>query len=71
MRNKPELTPEQAKALERFADAHGRTWKSKLRTMWMNGRDALQPDGAYLRQVRNSQPPSFLDSYRLPAAATV
>jgi hypothetical protein len=71
MREKPELTPEQAKALNRFAEAHGRNWKSQLRTMWMNGRDALQPDGAYLRQVRNSQPPSFLDTYRVPAPALV
>lgn len=71
MREKNQITPEQARALSRFADAHGRNWKSKLRAMWMNGRDALQPDGAYLRQVRNNQPPSFLDSYRVSAAATV
>lgn len=64
MREKTPLTPEQTKALNRFAQTYGRTWKSRLRAMWFNGRDALQPDGAYLRQIRNSQPPSFLDTYR-------
>jgi hypothetical protein len=60
----PELTPEQIAALNRFAAEYGRTWKSKLREMWMNGRDALREDGGYLRQVRNQQPPSFLDNYK-------
>lgn len=58
-----DLTAEQAAALNRFAAQFGRTWKSKLREMWMNGRDDLRPDGCYLRQVRNQQSPSFLDNY--------
>jgi hypothetical protein len=64
-----ELTPEQSAALNRVAAQYGRNWKSKLRLMWMNGRDALRPDGGYLRQVRNQQPPSFLDKYK-PAPVT-
>jgi len=63
------LTPEQRAALDDFAAKHGRTWKSKLRTMWMNGQDAMQVNGAYLRQVRNQFPPSFLDGYRPTAAS--
>lgn len=59
-----DLTAEQADALNRFAAEFGRTWKSKLREMWMNGRDDLRKDGCYLRQVRNQQSPSFLDNYR-------
>jgi hypothetical protein len=64
MEKDPELTPEQIAALNRFAAEYGRYWKSKLREMWMNGRDALREDGCYLRQVRNQQPPSFLDTYK-------
>lgn len=67
--DKPELTPEQAAALDKFAAEFGRYWKAKLRQMWMDGRDAIRSDGAYLRQVRNQQPPGFLDSYR-PGSAT-
>lgn len=64
MSNKFELTAEQKQALDNFAAKHGRTWRSKLRSMWFNGQDASQPDGAYLRQVRNQQPPAFLDAYK-------
>ena len=67
--DKQELTAEQAAALDRFAAEFGRYWKAKLRQMWMNGRDAMRSDGAYLRQVRNQQPPGFLDNYR-PGSAT-
>jgi len=59
-----ELTAEQQQALNNFAAKHGRTWRSKLRAMWFSGQDAVQPDGAYLRQVRNQQPPAFLDAYK-------
>lgn len=50
---KPEMTPEQKEALTRFAATHGRTWRSKLRTLWATGKDEQSPDSAYLRQVRN------------------
>jgi hypothetical protein len=60
----PALTPEQKQALDTFAAKNGRTWRSKLRALWFSGRDAALPDGAYLRQVRNQQPPAFLAAYR-------
>lgn len=60
----PELTPEQRDALNKFAAKYGRYWKSKLREMWFNGRDAQLEDGGYLRQVRNQQPPGFLNKFR-------
>jgi hypothetical protein len=59
-----DLTTEQQNALNNFAAKHGRTWRSKLRSMWFSGADANQPDGAYLRQVRNQQPPAFLDAFK-------
>jgi hypothetical protein len=71
MTDQQTLTPEQRNALDKFAAQQGRYWKSKLRTMWMDGRDAQREDGCYLRQVRNQQPPRFLDSYRpTPVTAT-
>jgi hypothetical protein len=59
-----DLTTEQQNALNNFAAKHGRTWRSKLRSMWFSGEDANQPNGAYLRQVRNQQPPTFLSAYK-------
>jgi len=64
MSTKFDVTAEQKQALNNFAAKHGRTWRAKLRSMWFNGKDASQPDGAYLRQVRNQQPASFLASYK-------
>lgn len=64
MTQRQTLTPEQRAALDKFAAEHGRYWKSKLRAMWMDGRDAQRKDGAYLRQVRNQQPPRFLEGYQ-------
>jgi hypothetical protein len=40
-------------ALQRFADNHGKTWKSKLWDKWLSGQDAYMVDGSILRQVRN------------------
>jgi hypothetical protein len=34
--------------------------------MWFDGRDANEPDGGYLRQIRNQFGPSWLLKYRLP-----
>lgn len=59
-----DMTNEQRQALDSFAQKHGRTWRAKLRSMWFSGQDANQPDGGYLRQVRNQQPPSFLNAYK-------
>lgn len=65
-----ELTSEQSAALDKFAAEFGRNWRSKLRTLWMNGRDDLRKDGCYLRQVRNQMPPGFIDTYRPGPAPT-
>lgn len=54
------LTTEQAEALKRFAAANGRYWKGELSTLWATGRDASQPDGALLRQIRNNLGPTWL-----------
>ena len=40
-------------ALQRFADKHGRQWKSLLWEKWLNGQDDYLADGPVLRQVRN------------------
>lgn len=55
------MTLEQYAAVCAFAAANGRCWRDKLRTLWMNGGDVNQPDGCYLRQVRNSIGPSGLE----------
>jgi len=48
------LTSEQRQALWRFAERHGRRWRSKLRHLWYTGRDLNTPDAALLRQIRNN-----------------
>ena len=58
------LTNEQRAALERYARVYGRTWKSKLNTAWFNGTDSNEPDGCYLRQVRNLFGPSWLIKFQ-------
>jgi hypothetical protein len=60
------LTPKQEAALIRFARDNGRSWKRELNLMWFDGRDANEPDGGYLRQIRNQFGPSWLLKYRLP-----
>ena len=57
----PELTNEQAHALQSYAEENGRRWKGKLNDDWMLGRVY----GA-LQQVRNEFGPTWLKSYRLP-----
>ena len=51
---------QQVEALLRFADDHGRNWKSALNHLWMR---AAAP--AVLHGLRNSHGPSWLASYRL------
>jgi len=46
-------TQAQLAALQRFADAKGRSWKSILRGYWFTGQDEQEEDSALLRQVRN------------------
>lgn len=57
---KKQPTPGQIEALKRFAETHGRTWKSKLVNTWISGRDERIPDAALLRQVRNQLGPQWL-----------
>lgn len=64
MRSMPTRTqPTQAQvdALQAYAVAHGRSWKSKLINDWMQGRC----QGA-LQHVRNVFGPSWLLRFRLP-----
>lgn len=68
-RQGPSLSPEQRQALERFASRHGRTWKSKLRSLWTSGKDDRGPDGGLLRQVRNTVGPVGLSGIRLKVSA--
>ena len=48
------LTSEQKSALKAFADRNGRSWKSRLCDLWMNGRDWREPEASLLRQIRNA-----------------
>lgn len=61
------LTREQFAALQRYAAQHGRTWKRDLSSAWASGTDEREPDGAYLRQIRNTFGPSWLMAFRMPA----
>lgn len=59
-------TPEQLQALVDFSKRHGRYWKRELNLMWFNGRDADEPNGHLLRQVRNQLGPTWLHHFKLP-----
>jgi hypothetical protein len=61
------LTQDQEAALVAFAARHGRCWKSTLQTMWINGRDASEPEGSTLRRIRNQFGSAWLQKYKLPA----
>lgn len=58
------MTAEQIQALQAFAAKHGRSWKSKLRSAWASGRDERLPNGALLRQIRNTLGPVGLAKFR-------
>ena len=51
-------TPEQLAAVQRFATQHGHGWKQRLVQVW--AQDAICPDAALLRQVRNQFGPAWL-----------
>jgi hypothetical protein len=57
---------EQLAALQRFANANGRTWKSALSLAWQTCADERETDGCYLRQVRNQFGGKWLYSNRNP-----
>jgi hypothetical protein len=62
------IGPDQSQlaALQRYANAKGRTWKSALSMAWQTGADEREPDGCYLRQVRNRFGAKWLHSDRNP-----
>jgi hypothetical protein len=63
-------TQEQLAALTRFATKYGRTWKSKLGDVWMDGNYHgtmfSGSDAYHLQQIRNQFGPSWLVNFRLP-----
>lgn len=59
------LNPEQHAAIKDFAKKYGRSWKAELLNRWLDGRDAREPNGHFLRQVRNQLGPQWLQSFRL------
>lgn len=60
------ISTQQIQALRNYAASKGRFWKCQLCRDWVSGRDALEPGGALLRQVRNSFGPSWLKRFKLP-----
>lgn len=56
----------QLAALQRYATANGRNWKSALNNAWFSGKDEQEPDSALLRQVRNQFGPKWLTSTKNP-----
>jgi hypothetical protein len=66
----PKLSAEQLNALQQFAATHGRNWKSELHSMWIDGRDACQPNGSILRQIRNWFGPTWLQRFSIKKAAS-
>lgn len=56
---------EQLAALRAFKARHGRRWKEDLSSMWVSGKDASQPNGHLLRQVRNQGGPQWLVKFKL------
>ncbi|MQW86378.1 hypothetical protein [Sinorhizobium saheli] len=64
----PPLDPEEEQALQAYAAKHGRRWKTILNRVWMG--EPPRDDAGTLRRLRNSHGPSWLQSYRLPRAAS-
>jgi|HubBroStandDraft_1064217.scaffolds.fasta_scaffold34755_8 hypothetical protein len=58
-----QLDHAQLYALEMYARANGRYWKSKLHDDWMNGRSS-----GTLQQIRNSFGPTWLTRFNLKRA---
>lgn len=56
-------TAEQLAALERFAARSGRTWKAKLRDVWLG--DPVIEDQGHLRSLRNELGPRWLQRFKL------
>jgi hypothetical protein len=54
------LRDDERRALQRYATANGRTWKSQLSLAWSTCADELEDDCGPLRSVRNRLGPSWL-----------
>ena len=65
------LSLEQAEAVLTFARKNGRDWKEALMSAWLNGTDAREPNGALLRQVRNTLGPQWLEIANLGTIAAL
>lgn len=52
-------------ALVAYKDKYGKQWKTKLLTAWLYGTDVKEPGGCYLRQVRNTLGPQWLETVTL------
>jgi hypothetical protein len=63
------ITPEQLKAVQEYANKHGRCWKAKLRASWENGRYEDGDDSSSLQQIRNTLGPTWLAFVRLRGGA--
>lgn len=66
--NQKEPSCEQINALRKWAEKHGRNWKSALREAWMTGNYGLFDDAGYLQQIRNQFGPIWLVKFRLSQA---
>ena len=63
------LTDIQLSALSKWAQLHGRLWKSELNAAWMNGNYHGFEDAPSLQLLRNKYGPSWLVRFRFPAAS--
>ena len=59
------MPEDQINRLREFAAKHGDNWKDKLRALWLSGKDASEPGGYLLRQVRNTLGPSGIERLEL------
>ena len=60
-----DLKPEHRAALKAYALRNGQFWKRRLLVAWSTGRDADEPDGPLLREIRNRHGPSLLQGLSL------
>ena len=58
------MSDDQKKALAAFKSRYGRIWKRALSIAWSNGTDPAEPGGGYLRQIRNTLGPAWLNEQK-------
>ena len=51
------MNNDQLNVLKEFKSKYGANWKQILSDLWMSGRDANEPNGHLLRQIRNNYLP--------------